>query len=152
MLENRIRTAVEFGVQGPERLGQILSRMTPDEREGVLGDLADRDPAATRKVERFLFPFERLVALRPEELQRVITAVPYSTWALALRGASNDFVEGIFAQLPGGAQTIIREGMEAPVGKENVIEARSAVLSQLYRLAAAGQVELHPDSEVSPLE
>lgn len=152
MLENRIRTAVEFGVQGPERLGQILSRMTPDEREGVMGDLADRDPAVTRKVERFLFPFERLVALRPEELQRVITAVPYSTWALALRGASNDFVEGIFAQLPGGAQTIIREGMEAPAGKENVIEARSAVLGQLYRLAAAGQVELRPDSEVSPLE
>lgn len=152
MLENRIRTAVEFGVQGPERLGQILSRMTPDEREEVLGDLTDRDPAATRKVERFLFPFERLAALRPEELQRVITAVPYSQWALALRGASNDLVEVIFAQLPGGARTIIREGMETPAAKEKVIEARSAVLGRLYELAASGQVELRPSSEVTPLE
>lgn len=142
MLEGRLRTAVEYGLQGPERLGRILSRMSPDEREGVLGDLSDHDPAMTRKVEGHLFPFERLSALRREDLRRIITAVPYPQWTTALRGAPTELVETIFAELPPGARTLIREGMETPAPKEAVLEARSAVLAQLYDLAARGQVEL----------
>ena len=44
MLESLLRTSVEYAVRGHDRLSRILSRLSPEERESLIGDLMDTAP------------------------------------------------------------------------------------------------------------
>ena len=81
MLEGRLRTAMELGIRGADRLGRILSRMPASQREGILGEMMSRDPAAAEKVESSMIPFESLSELPDAQLLRLLTAVPGQDWA-----------------------------------------------------------------------
>lgn len=141
-LEERLRAAVEYGVRGHERLSRILSRMPAQEREGVLGELMNRDPRQAQEVERSLFSFDDVANLKPEALRRLIVAVPYGDWGAALRGAAPELAEKVYAELTPGTRVLVREAAEVPQPKDKVLEARSKILTQALALAAKGQIEL----------
>jgi hypothetical protein len=142
MLESRLKTNVEFGVRGHDRLGRILSRMPLDEREGLLGELMAKDPEAAEAVERAVFPFEAIADLKTTELRRLIMAVPYEDWGAALRGVSESVVEKVLNELPAGTRNIVKEATTSPQPREKVQEARSKVLQQVYALAEKGQISI----------
>jgi hypothetical protein len=142
MLESRLRTAMEFGIRGADRLGRILSRIPTDQREGILGEMMSRDPAAAEKVESSMIPFESLSELPDAQLRRLLTAVPYQEWGAALRGAPEELVTRVLALLPAEAQAALRDYLETPQPAEKVLEARSKVLSLAYTLAAQGVISI----------
>lgn len=142
MLESRLKTAVEFGVRGPERLGRILSRLPSQEREELLGEIMSRDSAGAEKVEGSLFPFERIGELAPAEIRRLLPLVPYGDWGVALRGAPAELVDAVLTQLPAGPRAIVRDALDIPQPREKVLETRSKILSQVYDLAAKGQIAI----------
>jgi len=140
MLESRLRTAVDFGVRGPEKLGKILSRLPSDERDGLLGDLMSWDPGKAESVEKSVFAFEGIAELKPEDLRRLIVTVPYKVWGTALRGMPEEIVSRVLQELPAGPRGTVRDVVDAPQSREKVLEARSQVLSNLFDLSAKGQV------------
>ncbi|HBT60874.1 MAG TPA: hypothetical protein DEB40_03920 [Elusimicrobia bacterium] len=142
MLENRLRTVVDFGIHGADRLGRILSRIPAQQREGILGDMMSRDPAAAEKVESSMIPFESLGDLQTAELRRLLTAVPYPEWGVALRGAPEELIGRVMELLPAEAQAALRDYREQPQPLDKVVEARSKILTQAYALAAQGQLTL----------
>ncbi len=142
ILENRLKNSVEFGVRGTERLGRILSRLPMEERQGLLGELMSGSPEQGSEVERSIFPFEGIAELRPNHLRRLILAVPYQDWGVALRGAPENLVNRVLEELLGGTRELVREAMDAPQPRAKIIEARSRVLSSAYALAARGEVVL----------
>ena len=138
MLENRLRSSVEFGMRGADRLGRILSRIPAQQREGIMGDMMSRDPLIAEKVESFMIPFENLSALQDAELRRLLTAAPYQEWGVALRGSPEELVKRILMLLPAEAQAALRDYLEQPQPLDKVLESRSKILSQAYALAAKG--------------
>ena len=151
MLESRIKTNVEFGVRGHDRLGSILSRMPMDEREGLLGELMSRDPEGAEAVERAVFPFEAIQDLKTSDLRRLIMTVSYTDWGLALRGASEPVIETVLNELPAGTRNIVREAIDTQQPREKVLEARSKVLQQVYTLAAKGQIDITTEGAQSEM-
>lgn len=151
VLESRIKTNVEFGLRGSDRLGRILSRMPLDEREGLLGELMSRDPEGAEAVERAVFPFEAILDLKTTDLRRLIMAITYSDWGLALRGASDSVVECVLNELPAGTRNIVRETIDTQQTREKVFEARSKVLQQVYALAAKGLIEITSEGSESEM-
>ena len=101
-LEGRLKTSAEFGLQGAERLGKILSRLPPDQREGLLGELVSSQPDAAADVERSLFPFEDIGTLKPRDLRRLLVAIPYEDWGVALRGSSRELTDMVLKELQAG--------------------------------------------------
>jgi len=143
MLENRLRTSVEFGIRGADRLGRILSRIPTLQREGIMGEIMSRDPSAAQLVESFMIPFESLSELQDTELRRLLTAVPYQEWGVALRGAPEELVKRVLGLLPAEAQAALRDYLEAAQPMDKVLDARSKILTQAYALAAKGQLSIH---------
>lgn len=142
MLESRLKSAVEFGIRGPDRLGQILSRLAPGQREELLSDLMSRDTAEAEQVERSLFPFESIAELPAVDLRRLLTHVPYQEWGTALRGAPERVAEAVLAQLPAGTRDMVREALDVPQPRDKILEARSKILTQAFSLAEQGVLKL----------
>lgn len=142
MLESRLKTTLEFGLRGPERLGRILSRLPSEEREEVLGELMAQDASSAEQVESTLFRFERIGDLAVNDLRRLLTAVSYPDWGVALRGMPEKTVARIAELLPREARDVLRDAMSVPLPREKVLEARSKILSQAYALERQGQISL----------
>lgn len=142
MLESRLQQAIEYGVEGGERLGRIFSRLPADEREALLGDLMSANPSAAEEVERSMLTFENLADLKAEDLRRLIMAVNFQEWSTSLRGAPPDLVARILAELPPGARAMIEDALKQAQPRDKVLEARSKVLMTAYQLSAKGQISL----------
>ena len=89
-----------------------------------------------------MIPFESLHELPDAQLRRLLTAVPYQEWGVALRGAPEDLVKRVLMLLPAEAQEALRDYLEAPQPSDKVMTARSKILSQAYLLAAQGVITL----------
>jgi hypothetical protein len=141
-IEERLKRAVEHGLQGSERLGRILSRVPLDTRSDLLGRLTLRDHEGAAEVERHLFTIEDLETLSPVELRRLIAAVPYEAWGFALRGTPQGVVDRVLAELPEGPRELVRDLLSSPQPRDKVLEARSKVLDARGELAAKGEIKL----------
>ncbi|MBI3288758.1 MAG: hypothetical protein HYZ74_04490 [Elusimicrobia bacterium] len=141
-IEERLRSAVENGVMGPQSLGRILSRVPGEARADLLGRLAAQDAGAVEEVERHLFAFENLERLAPASLRRLLSAVPYEVWGPALRGASGPLTDQVLSDLPDGPRELVRGAASQPQPRDKVAEARSRILDVLMDLAAKGELTL----------
>jgi flagellar motor switch protein FliG len=145
-LENRLKELVNFGLRGPERLGEILSRLPPTERETLVRDVVSSNPAVATELERSLFSFEDVFQLKDSDLRRTISAMPYSDWGLALRGAPGDMVDRILAELDPGTQGMLKATLETPQPRAKILEARSKILTRALLMAAQGEIDLKRES------
>ncbi len=141
-IEERLKRAVEHGVEGSERLGRILSRVPLDTRSDLLGRLTLRNQEGVADVERHLFTIEDLETLSPVELRRLITAIPYEAWGFALRGVPAGVVDRVLAELPDGPRELVRDLLSAPQPRDKVLEPRSKILDARDGLAAKGEIKL----------
>lgn len=141
-IEERLKRAVEHGLQGSERLGRILSRVPLDTRSDLLGRLTLRDHEGAAEVERHLFTIEDLETLSPVELRRLIAAVPYEAWGFALRGTPQGVIDRVLSELPEGPRELVRDLLSSPQPRDKVLEARSKVLDARGDLAAKGEIRL----------
>ena len=145
MLESRMKTAVEYSLQGSEKLGRILSHLPQEQRETVIGDLSAAQPERAAEVEKALFPFEDIIKLSSPDLRRLIMAVHYEEWGIALRGAHEEVVSAVLNQLLAGSRSVVREAMEMPQTRQKVAEARSKIVAQAHAMAARGQIMLRAE-------
>jgi hypothetical protein len=142
LLESRLKNMVDYGVRGPERLGDILSRMPTSEREFLLNDVVTSNPAVADELQRSLFSFEDITQLKDADFRRLISAVPYADWGLALRGAPQAVIDRVLAELEPGIQGMIKEALESPQPRPKINEARSKILSQTLSMAGKGEIVL----------
>ena len=145
-LENRLKNMVNFGVRGPERLGEILSRLPLNERESLVRDVVSTNPAIAQELERSLFSFEDVFQLKDADFRRLISAMPYADWGLALRGAPKNLVDRILAELDPGPQGMLKEALESPQPRAKILETRSKILSRTLTMAARGEIALQRES------
>lgn len=139
-MEERLHVAVDNGVIGPESLGKILSRVPSEARADILSQLATQDARAVDEVERHVFGFEDLATLEIASLRRLLAAVPYDTWGLALRATPQEFIRQVIDELPAGPRELAQETVDKPQPKEKVMEARSKILDAFTDLVAKGEI------------
>lgn len=145
-LENRLKDGINFGLSGPERLGQILSRLPASDREPLLRDVVTMNPEAAADVQRTLFAFEDIFGLEDAPFRRAIGAAPYADWGTALRGAPQEAVARVMAEMDRAAQSALAEIMDAPQPRAKVLEARSRILTRVLALAERGEISLRPET------
>jgi hypothetical protein len=141
-LEDRLRHSIENGLQGTDRLARILSRVSGGTRETLIGQLASRDARGAQEIERKVFSFDDLTNLPAADFRRLLSAMPYEIWGVALRGASKDVSERLVAELPPGPREFVLEASASPQPLEKVVAARSKILDALAALEVKGEIKL----------
>jgi flagellar motor switch protein FliG len=133
----------EFAASGgAEALADILNAADRTTERNVLEHLTERDPGLADRVRALLFTFEDLLQLDDRSLQLVLKNVDTKDLALALRGASEDVTQWIFANMSERGGELLKEEMEymPPQRRRVVEEAQSKIVGVVRKLEDSGEI------------
>lgn len=127
---------------GPKELAAILNNAERDIEEKVMEHLATFDHELAERVRSLMFVFEDIVTLDDRAVQQVLQQVNTNSLALALKGVEDDVRDKILTNLSERAREALLEEYDllGAVRKNDVMEARTAVIATIRSLEANGQI------------
>ena len=129
-------------IGGPKCVAEILNRSGRATEKAVLEDLDKRDSELAEMVRNQMFVFDDIAHLTDREIQLVLREVDPKDLAVALKGASNEMQERVFANLGEEASKEMRDEMKhsGPVRMSDVEDVQLRVVQTVRQLEEAGQV------------
>jgi flagellar motor switch protein FliG len=155
-LERRMSSVMSQSFEnagGVEAVAEMLNVSDRATERVLLENLAQEAPDLVEEIRRLMFVFEDIVKFGNKEIQTVLKHVETSQWALALKGASQELRDKVFANMSQRAADMLREEMEymGPV-KLSAVEARQQeVVDAIRRLEDEGRLELKSGAEEDQL-
>lgn len=127
---------------GVQALADILNAADRGTERNILEHLQRENTELAEEVRSLLFTFEDLLQLDDRSVQLVLKEVDTKDLALALRGATEDVRDWIFANLSERASEMLREELELmpPQRRRVVEEAQSKIVAAVRRLEDAGEI------------
>ncbi len=134
---------------GPEAVVDVLHLVDRATEEGILESIAEDDPELAEEIRNMLFVFDDIVKLDDRAVREMLKEIETKELSLALKGASDDIKEKIFANMSKRAREGILEDMEymGPVRLADVEGAQQTILNVLRRLEEEGTVTLSGGEE-----
>jgi len=149
-LRNRIRAAsgpTESGEVrgGVQPLVDIINRADVSVEHALLEALAARDPALADEVRARMLNFDDIVKFDDKDVQQFIRGIDAITLAIALRGASEELVEKVRANMSERNRELLDDEVAnlGTVRKAQALEARSQLVRAIRALAADGTIAIH---------
>jgi flagellar motor switch protein FliG len=134
---------------GAKALAGILNHADRSTERNVLERLAGADEALAAEVRGMLFVFEDIVKLDERAIQQVLREVDQKDLVLALRGAPENVLEIVLANMSERGAAMLKEEMEIqqPQRQRDVDEAQSRVVTVVRKLDEAGTIVIAGDDE-----
>lgn len=152
VLETKLTASQTIDVTGGlDRIVPILNAAEPSKERAILDRLSTIDPELAGKVRDQLFTFEDLRKLEDPLLQNILRRLDLSTLALALRGATHELQDRIYANMTKEQGALLREEFETlGVQKSRLVEnAQHTITNLVHQMEDDGEIELpHGDQEV----
>lgn len=144
-LEKRLASFVreEFtAVGGIEVAVDVLNRVDRQTERTIMEALEEEDPDLAEEIRLRMFVFEDIVSLDDRSIQKVVTEVETSVWALALKTASEVVANRIFQNMSKRASEMLREEIEylGPVRLRDVEDAQQRIVATIRRLDETGDI------------
>ncbi|MBU1231235.1 MAG: flagellar motor switch protein FliG, partial [Proteobacteria bacterium] len=116
-------------VGGIDKVVDLLNHLTNNIDADILDDIEENDPDMVEEIRKRMFTFENLVALDGRSLQMILREVNNDSLTLALKTASDEIKEKIFANMSARAADMIRDDLEAmgPVRLSEVEAMQQAI-------------------------
>lgn len=133
---------VELG--GTSGVAKIMNNLGRPRGERLIRALRKADAPVADAVEEGMFVFEDLLDLDAKALGTVMRSVEAASLVFALKGASPELVERVFASMSQRAAESIRDEMaeRTMVKRSEVEEAQKTVIAIARQLADAGEIVL----------
>lgn len=127
---------------GVEAVVQVLNGVDRGTERTILDALEIEDPELAEEIKKRMFVFEDIVSLDNRSIQRVIRDVQNEDLLLALKVASEEVKEALFANMSKRMSDTFKEEMEfmGPVRLRDVEEAQTRIVATIRRLEEAGEV------------
>jgi flagellar motor switch protein FliG len=131
-------------IGGPKAVAEILNRTGRSTEKAVLERLDAQDPELAEGVRNQMFTFDDFANLTDREIQLILREVDSKDLAVALRGASVEMQNRIFANVSERVGETMREEMEfsGPIRLSDVEEVQIRVVQTVRQLEEAGQVSI----------
>jgi flagellar motor switch protein FliG len=132
-------------INGARELSVTLLWSLPAERgEKILNAIGSADPGAAAELSEARVTFDDVIRVRAPGLQILLANIPKDDVVLALKGASDDAKESLFANLSEMARTMLLEDMLAtgPVPLPIVDAAQARIVSVLRTLRDESRISL----------
>ena len=144
-LENRLSDIVSQTFDkagGVDSAAEILNLADRSTEKGILESLETDDPDLVEQIRRLMFIFEDIMLVNDKGVQAVLKEVDNDELALALKTASDELKNKIFANMSERASQLIKEDMEymGPVRLSDVEGAQQKIVDIVRRLEDAGEI------------
>ena len=134
---------------GTKALAEILNHANRSVERNVLESLSATDTALADEVRGMLFVFEDIVKLEERAVQQVLREVDQKDLVLALRGAPENVMQVVLANMSERGAEMLKEEMEVqqPQRKRDVEAAQSRVVAVVRALEEAGTIVIVRETE-----
>lgn len=131
-------------VAGTAMLAEMLQLTSRDNERALLNDLAAAAPELADLVKAALFTFDDVAALEPRSLQVVLKAVETRDLARALKGASDEKMAPILANISERAREDLLEEIDLlpNLRPAEITQARMAIVASCRRLEEEGTITI----------
>jgi flagellar motor switch protein FliG len=127
---------------GPKAVAEMLNRTGRSTEKAVLERLDMKNPELAERVRNQMFTFDDIAGLTDREIQMLVREVDTKDLAMAMKGASEELKDRIFANLSERVGILIKEEMELspPMRLSDVEEIQLRIVQTVRQLEEAGQV------------
>ena len=134
---------------GVEVVVDILNRVDRATEKTILDGLDNEYPDLAEEIRKHMLVFEDLVRLDPRSMQRVIREVDVKQWALALKIASDDVTNHVFANMSQRMVELVQEeiGYLGLVRLSEVEDAQQEIVNLIRHLEEIGEVTVARSEE-----
>lgn len=131
-------------VGGIEAVVGILNHMKNNLDADILDEMEQQDPEMAEEIRKKMFTFENLIALDGRSLQMILREVNNDSLTMALKTASEQMKEKIFANMSSRAADMIRDDLEAmgPVRLSEVELMQQSIVKIAMKLEEEGKLVL----------
>lgn len=144
-LESRLSNMLTHSVErvgGVDTVAEILNLVDRNTEKSILDGIETEDPDLVENIRRLMFVFEDILMVNDKGIQSVLKEVDNDELCLALKTASDELKEKIFANMSQRAAELIKEDMEymGPVRLTDVEAAQQRIVDIVRRLEDAGEI------------
>ena len=127
---------------GVETVAEMLNLADRSAEKTIMEALEQDDPDLVEEIRRLMFVFEDVLLVNDKGIQAVLKEVDNDELALALKTASEELREKMFANMSERAVALIKEDMEymGPVRVSDVEAAQQRIVDIVRRLEDAGEI------------
>ena len=131
-------------VGGLKKVVEILDSMTNNLDSEILESLEEVDPDMVENIRKMMFTFEDLCALDGRAIQMILREVNNDSLTMALKTASEEIMEKIFANMSSRAASMIKDDLEAmgPVRLSEVETMQQTIVKIAMKLEEEGKLVL----------
>ena len=129
---------------GVPRVAEILNVTDRMTNKTILENLEQDDAELAEEIRRLMFVFEDLLKLDDKAIQSLLKEVDNATWAVALKGASEEIADKVLGNLSQRAADTLREEMSylGPIKLSDVEAKQQTVVDAVRRLEDSGDIEI----------
>jgi flagellar motor switch protein FliG len=151
-LERRMSSVMSQSFEnagGVEAVAEILNVSDRATERAVLESLGAEDTDLVEEIRRLMFVFEDVSRFADKDIQTVLKNVDTSSWAMALKGASEGLKEKVLKNMSERASQTLREEMEyLGPAKRSVVEAKQQeIVDVIRKLEDSGEIDLNAMNE-----
>ncbi|KJR96301.1 MAG: flagellar motor switch protein FliG [Desulfobulbaceae bacterium BRH_c16a] len=131
-------------VGGVDAVVGILNHMKNNLDADILDEMELHDPEMAEEIRKKMFTFENLIALDGRSLQMILREVNNDSLTMALKTASEQMKEKIFANMSSRAADMIKDDLEAmgPVRLSEVELMQQSIVKIAMKLEEEGKLVL----------
>ena len=136
----RLNDLLQF--DGLEKAAALLSNLPPSQRESLLTQLTERDPALTEKISELMCTFEHLLELDPRSIQVLISEVNYDLLVTSLKTVPEERREAFLSNVSRRKCEMILDDLSVmgAVPISQVIGSQKEILKLALSLAEQGKI------------
>lgn len=127
---------------GIQSVVDILNSADRGTEKFIMEELDTMDAELSEEIRRRMFVFEDIVSLDNRSIQRIIREIDNAQWAVALKGASEEVKEVVFANMSKRLVEMIKEDIEfmGPVRIRDIEEAQQNIVNIIRNLEEDGEI------------
>lgn len=131
-------------VGGVDKVVDILNNLKNSMDSDILDDIEESDPDMVEEIRKRMFTFENLTSLDGRSLQMILREVNNDSLTMALKTASDEMQEKVFANMSARAADMIRDDLEAmgPVRLSEVEAMQQSIVKIAMKLEEEGKLVL----------
>lgn len=151
-LERRMSSVMSQSFENAGGVGAVAEMLNVSDRateRTILETLSEEDPELVEEIRRLMFVFEDIARFTDKDIQTVLKNVETSSWALALKGASEGLKEKILKNMSERAAETLREEMEflGPAKRSAVEAKQQEIVDTIRKLGDSGELDLNAMNE-----
>jgi flagellar motor switch protein FliG len=137
-------SAREAKYGGRKQVAEILNEVDRDVWQEILDEMREIDDEVANEVNNLMFVFEDIVLLSDGHIQEILKEIDGRELTLALKGATGEIRDRIFANMSKRAAAGILEDMDymGPVRLTDVEDAQKRIVEVIRSLEEAGTITL----------